>query len=484
MSTLKPLNRQTANINVNYPERIVQFGAGNFVRGFVDWIVQELNEQTDFASSIVVVKATPHGTYDALDEQDGLFHVHLQGIQNGSLVSQTKRVTCISRTVYPYHDYDAYMRLARQAEIRFLISNTTEAGISYNESDSATDAPPASFPAKLTTFLHERYQYFSGAGDKGCIVMPTELVEENGSQLREMILRYAQQWKLDGGFSTWIRVHNIFCNTLVDRIVPGFPHAQSEQIFNELGYQDKLLVMGEPYHSWIIEAPVSLQQEFPVALTDLHVRIVADADPYRQTKVRILNGAHTAMVAPGYLVGLETVRQCVEHPVMGAFLRDLVYDEIIPSMDLPQDELKQFSDDVFDRFRNPYIHHHLLSIAVNSSTKMRTRLLPTIKCYHKKYNVLPERVVMAFAAFIRFYKGEWQGEAIPLSDDPAVIDRFKQRWDTNDIEDVVTAVLQDEALWHENLSSIVGLHERLCHYLKAVEEKGIRPVLESIGSSS
>ena len=482
MSTLKPLNRQTANVEATHPERIVQFGAGNFVRAFVDWIMQQLNEQTDFASSIVVVKVTPHGTYDALDQQDGLFHIHLQGIQKGSPVSQTKLITCISRTVYPYHDYDAYRSLARQPEIRFLISNTTEAGISYNESDSANDAPPTSFPAKLTAFLHERYQHFAGADDKGCIIMPTELVEDNGAQLRDMILRYAQQWELDAGFSIWIREHNIFCNTLVDRIVPGFPHAQSEQIFNELGYEDKLLVMGESYHSWIIEAPVSLQDEFPVDQTDLHVRIVADAHPYRQTKVRILNGAHTAMVAVGYILGLETVRECVEHPVMGTFLRDLVYKEIIPSMDLPEDELKQFADDVFDRFRNPHIHHRLLSIATNSSTKMRTRLLPTLKCYHKKYNALPERVVIAFAAFIRFYKGEWQGETIPLSDDPAVIDRFRQRWQSLDIDGLVTAVLQDEALWHEDLSQIVGLHERLCHYLKAIDENGMLPVLESTGS--
>lgn len=480
---LKPLNRQTAQIQTVFPERIVQFGGGNFLRAFADWIIQELNEQTDFASSVVIVKPAEQGKYESLEAQDGLFHVHLQGIQSSQLVSRSKLITCVNRTVYPYQDYGSYLELAAQPQIRFIISNVTEAGIAYVENDQQGDSPPSSFPAKLTAFLYHRFQIFAGDSTRGCIILPTELVESNGDCIREMVLRYAEQWRLVAGFSQWIRQHNIFCNTLVDRIVPGYPAAQSEQILESLGYDDRLLVMGEPYHSWIIEAPDSLKQEFPVHKTNLNVKIVDDADPFRETKVRILNGVHTSMVALGYLTGLEEVREAVEHTALGRFLHDLVYQEIIPSMDLPTAELRQFAGDVFDRFRNPYIHHRLLSIAQNSTSKIKSRVIPSIESYAHKFNKPPERLTFAFAAFIQFYKGEWNGAPIPLKDDPTIITWFAQQWRTCDsIPALVKAILTNDTLWGQDLSRIENFPERLIDLLEQIEREGLLPILERINS--
>lgn len=481
MNNLTPLTRETAAVPVTYPERVVQFGAGNFLRAFVDWIIEQLNVQTDFASSVVVVKVTPQGRYEELDVQNGLFHVHLEGILNGAPFAQTQLITCVSRCVYPHEDYATYRALAQQPQIRFLISNTTEAGIQFNAADQATDQPPASFPAKLALFLYERYRHFAGAKDKGCIIIPTELIEDNGSQLRAMILRYATQWQFEAGFAGWVMEHNLFCNTLVDRIVPGFPAARKIKFLAELGYDDQMLVMGEPYHLWVIAAPATLKREFPVEKTALNVKIVDDVAPYRLTKIRILNGLHTSMLLVGYLLGLETVRECVDHPLLGQFLCAEVFQEIIPTIDLPQTELEQFARDVFDRFRNPAIQHRLLTIALNSSAKVKVRLLPTLQAYFAKHQQLPPRVVLSLAAFIHFYKGEWQGRSIPLSDDALVIAWFREQWQTSaTIETLVTAVLQNEQLWETDLTQIEGLHAQVSNYLTRMAEAGILPILEEL----
>ncbi len=480
MTSLKPLNRETANKPVRFPERIVQFGAGNFLRAFADWAIQELNDKADFNSSVVVVKVTPRSTYMELDAQDGLFHLHLEGIQAGELVSETHLIECISRTVYPYDDYEAYLALARQEEIRFLISNTTEAGIQYDETAELDATPPKGFPAKLTIFLHERYQHFEGAEDKGCIIIPTELVVDNGTQLQEMILRYAEQWQLDTGFTQWIKAHNTFCNTLVDRIVPGYPQ-NSKALQAKIGFEDNLLVMGEPYYSWIIQAPERLQDELPTAGVLDGIKIVDDVAPYRQTKVRILNGLHSSMVPIGLLLGLETVGECMQHEALLQCLQDECYQEIIPSMDLASDELETFADATFDRFRNPAIHHELMSIALNSSTKMRTRILPTVLVYHEKFGRVPQRAVLAIASFIRLYKGEWAGEVVALKDEPAIIDWFRERWQSSDnMDELVASVLENESLWQADLTQIDGLHSLLSQYLTQIDEGNLLALIEQL----
>ena len=467
-----------------YPERIVQFGGGNFLRGFVDWVVDVLNAETDFGGGIVIVKATP-GTYDELDEQDCLFTTYLHGIQAGEFVEETRLISAVQRTIYPYQDFAAYLALARQREIRFIFSNTTESGIVYSPDDAFADEPPAAFPAKLTRFLYERFLHFGGAPDKGCIIIPTELIVDNASRLREIMLEYASLWKLEPDFAAWVKAHNVFFNTLVDRIVSGFPQADAQRLFATLGYADRLLAAGELYHSWIIEAEPSLLAEFPVDKTGtpLNVRVVDDAAPYRTIKVRLLNGAHTAMAPLGILLGIESVREVMQDEALASFIRDLIFHEVIPSVtEVPRGELEAFADDVFDRFRNPHIHHRLLTIALNSSAKVKERILPSLLGYLDETGELPERLVIALAAFIRLYRGEWRGASIPLNDDAAVLSWFNKQWATADsTEALAQAVLGNEALWDRDLTAVPGLAEKVSASLREIEEGGL---LTLIGRAS
>ena len=479
------LSRRLLRQHRTRPDRIVQFGGGNFLRGFVDWVVEILNDETDFDSGIVLVKATP-GAYDALDRQDCLFTTWLHGIQDGRPIEQSKLITAVNRTVYPYQDFDSYLEIARQAEIRFIFSNTTEAGIAYAADDAQSDSPPASFPAKLTRFLLERYQHFDGADDKGCIIIPTELIVDNADKLRQIVLQYADLWELETGFAGWVKQHNQFCNTLVDRIVPGYPQADADRIFARLGYEDRLLVAGEIYHSWIIEAPPTLLDEFPIdkTRTPLNVKMVADAAPYRTIKVRLLNGAHTAMAPLGCLLGIESVREALEHDALGSFIQNLIFQEVIPSVeDIPQAELEAFARDVFDRFRNPHIHHRLLTIALNTSSKVKERLLPSLLAYLERKGELPPRLVIALAGFIRFYKGEWRGETIPLNDDARVLAWFKGQWAQVDAgilstEGLARAALGNVQLWGMDLSQIAGLAARLGAAAQAIEDGKLLALLK------
>ena len=467
------LNREVLPDAKRHPERIVQFGGGNFLRGFVDWVVDVLNAETDFAGGIALVKATP-GSYDDLDQQNCLFTTYLHGIQAGEYVEQTRLISAINRTVYPYAEYAAYLALARQPHIRFIFSNTTESGIVFSAEDRVSDEPPLTFPAKLTRFLHERYQHFDGARDKGCIIIPTELIVDNATSLRKIILEYADLWSLDSGFSDWIESHNVFCNTLVDRIVSGFPQADAARLFAQLGYEDRLLAAGEIYHSWIIEAEPNLLDEFPVdkVNTPLNVKIVADAAPYRTIKVRLLNGAHTSMVPIGILLGIESVREAVEHEVLGRFLQDLIFQEVIPSVtEVSRTELEAFAGDVFDRFRNPHIHHRLLTIALNSSTKVKERIIPSLLGYLDETGELPTRLVIALAGFIRLYQGEWRGDSIPLTDEPNVLDWFNKQWaEAESIDALVRSVLGNSALWDDDLSEVPNLVERVSDCLRSIED--------------
>lgn len=464
-----------------YAERIVQFGGGNFLRGFVDWVVDILNSETDFGSGIVIVKATP-GTYDALDDQDCLFTTYLHGVRDGTVVEETRLISAVERTVYPYQDFNAYLALARQPEVRFIFSNTTESGIVFSADDALDDEPPRAFPAKLTRFLYERFRHFAGAPERGCIIIPTELIVDNATRLREFILEYAALWRLEPGFSEWIAARNTFCNTLVDRIVSGFPQAEAKRLYAELGYVDHLLAAGEIYHSWIIEAEPRLLDEFPVdkTRTPLNVKVVDDAAPYRTIKVRLLNGAHTSLVPLGLLLGLESVREAMEHEALAAFISELIFKEVIPSVkDVPRDELEAFARDVFDRFRNPHIHHRLLTIALNSSAKVKERILPSLLGYYQESGALPERLVIAFAAFIRLYRGEWRGEPIPLNDDPEALAWFKAQWaEADSTEELVQRVLSNTALWERDLTAVPGLTSKVGAYLQAIEAGELPALLQ------
>ncbi len=463
------------------PIRVLQFGEGNFLRAFVDWMIHEMNQQTDFDAGVQIVQPIDRGLVDMLNEQDGLYTVCLTGLKDGQAVQEKILVDCIQGGVNPYRDFSDYLAFAKKPDLRFIISNTTEAGIAYVPGDSFADAPPSSFPGKLTRFLFERYEYFKGATDKGLVIIPCELIDRNGDQLKAIVLKYAQDWSLDPDFTDWVKNTCTFCNTLVDRIVPGYPKDRVEELYQELGYTDRLITEGERFHLWVIEGPKSVEKEFPSAEAGLNVVFTDDMTPYRQRKVRILNGAHTSMVPVGYLYGLRTVREAVEHPVVGPFVESLIFEEIIPTLDLPEAELKQFAADVLDRFRNPYIKHFLHSISLNSTSKYATRVLPSLLTYVERKNALPKRLVLGLAATVRFFRGtDLQGEPIELKDDADRVDFLRKLWTEHagDYTAIAREVLARTDFWKQDLNTVPGLTHLLAEYLEEIDQKGMDSAIQ------
>lgn len=476
---MKPLNRNTCQTPEMHPVKVVQFGEGNFLRGFVDWIIDILNEKTSFNGSVVVVQPISQGIINLLNAQGGLYHVLLNGIQGGKATQEKRLISCISGALNPYEDYKAYLALGENPALEFIISNTTEAGIAFDAADTHVDTLSSSFPGKLTALLYHRYQYFKGAADKALTVIPCELIEKNGDALRDTVLKYAEIWELPTGFVNWITKHTLFCNTLVDRIVPGYPRETIKEIQQELGYEDKLVVMAEPFHLWVIEGPEYVKKAFPAEEAGLQVKFVKDQTPYRTRKVRILNGAHTALVPVAYLLGLRTVREAVEDKVAGRFIQEAIYEEIIPTLDLPADELEQFAGDVIERFQNPYIHHELLSIALNSVSKYKVRVLPSVLEYRKRTGKLPERLLKSLAALILFYRGAWQGATIPLNDSQEVLVFFQNAWKKEEPSAVVAHVLANTAFWGTDLTKIEGLQQIVTQQLIQLLENEAEPSVKN-----
>lgn len=476
------LNKSIYKDYKKYPERIVQFGEGNFLRAFVDWIIDKMNKEIDFNSGVLVVGPRKSNKPYDLTKQDGLYTLFLKGIEKGKLIDEKYVINCITRGINTYRDYDEYLKAAENPDIRFMISNTTEAGIVYEENDRLEDRPQSSFPGKVTAFLYHRYKTFNGDLSKGLLFLPCELTEKNGEKLKEIIIKLSKKWGLEDGFIHWINDANVFYNTLVDRIVPGYPKEAADEIKNKLGYEDRFLVEGEYFHIWVIEGPKEIKKEFPADKIGLNVLFVDDLTPYRTRKVRILNGSHTIMVPVAYLYGLETVKEAIEDEVVGKFIESAIFDEIVPAMDFPEEETKKFALDVLDRFRNPFIKHYLMSIALNSMSKFETRVFPSILDYIEKKKELPKKLLFSFAAMIRFYKGERNGEKIELADNPEYIQMFSELWSSYDgteeyLEHIVKTVLAMEDLWKMNLNKIEGLKDEITGFLIEIEKKGIRVAL-------
>lgn len=467
-----------------YPIRILQVGEGNFLRAFSNWIIDKMNREIGFNSGVVVLqpRGNGNGKVHLLNKQDGLYTHYMRGIKDGIPVSEYTVNNSIRKGINSYTHYDEYLMEAENPELRFVISNTTEAGIVYNEGDRLEDRPQFSFPGKLAAFLYHRYQYFNGNPSKGLVFIPCELIDENGKKLKEIILKLAKNWNLEEGFISWIQNHNTFCNSLVDRIVPGYPKERIEEVQQELGYQDEMVVESEQFHLWVIEGPRWLKEEFPAHRAGLNVMVVDDMTPYRTRKVRILNGAHTSMVPVAYLYGCETVKESVENEVVGKFIEATILQEIIPTLDLPKEELKEFAMAVIDRFRNPYIKHYLMSIALNSISKFETRVLPSILEFSKRKKELPTNLVFAMAALIIFYKGKRGNEEVALADDKEILDFFGGLWRSFDgseegIKAIVTEILSREDIWKLNLNEVDGLNCQLTSYITKIEKLGLKNAL-------
>ncbi|NCH56558.1 tagaturonate reductase [Cronobacter muytjensii] len=476
---MKTLNRRDFP-GALYPERIIQFGEGNFLRAFVDWQIDLLNEHTDLNAGVVIVRPIASDFPPSLSTQDGLYTTIIRGLnEKGEAVSEARLIRSVNREIAVYTQYDQFLELAHNPDIRFVFSNTTEAGISYHAGDKFDDAPAVSYPAKLTRLLFERFSYCHGAQDKGWVIIPCELIDYNGEALYELVLRYTREWALPEAFSAWLDSACTFCSTLVDRIVTGYPRDEVAALEASLGYHDAFLDTAEHFYLFVIQGPQWLAQELRLDKLPLNVRIVDDIKPYKARKVAILNGAHTALVPVAFQAGLNTVGEAMDDKQMCAFVEKAIHDEIIPVLDLPRDELKSFADAVVSRFRNPYIKHQLLSIALNGMTKFRTRILPQLLTGQAQQGTLPPRLTFALAALVAFYRGERNGESYPLQDDAHWLERYQQLWtklgdNTISLRELVDVVLADCEHWELDLTTVPGLAEQVTRDLDAILTKGMR----------
>ncbi|MFD2743145.1 MULTISPECIES: tagaturonate reductase [Sphingobacterium] len=396
---MQDLSRQVVN-KAKLPIKVVQFGSGNFLRGFADYIIDALNDD-GYQAGIAVVKNRPGLSMLDLQQQDGIFTLFTEGIKDGEVFSDQRVISAISTVVNPYDDYTEYLNLATEPALKLIVSNTTEAGIYFDPADSALDnTPHQCFAAKLTALLHKRYIWCNGATDKGLYILPCELIENNGTVLRDLVLQYATLWHLGEDFHSWVAQHSKFYNTLVDRIVSGYPKENEMQYRAKLDYSDKLITICEPYLFWGIEGDASLATHFPFRQFGDQIALVDDLSPYRIRKVRILNGAHTLMAQIGRLRDLETVGQCMEDSFTRHFITHAIEREILPTIALPKEALQQYTDEVIDRFKNPFLRHYLADIAQNTILKFKTRLLPTIIDYIEIHTAYPKHLLFALAALI------------------------------------------------------------------------------------
>ena len=478
---MERLNRKTAPQAKTYTEKIIQFGEGNFLRAFIDWIIWKTNQKTDFNGSVVVVQPIEKGMVEWLNEQDGLYHLNLQGLLGGEPVDSVDLIDVISRGLNPYTQFEAYLALSEPPETRFVISNTTEAGIAFDPACKLDDKPASSYPGKLTQLLYHRYQFFKGDKSKGLVIFPCELIFENGKHLKECIRQYIDLWNLGPDFAAWFEEACGVYSTLVDRIVPGYPRDTAAQLCERAGYDDHLLDKAEIFHLWVIEAPKEVAKEFPADKAGLNVLFVPSEAPYHERKVTLLNGPHTVLSPVGYLSGLNTVKECCEDPEIGAFVRKVMYEELLPTLNLPKEELEKFAGDVLERFRNPFVKHFVTSIMLNSFPKFKTRDLPGLKTYLERKGELPKGLVLGLAGICTYYKGGKRGEdEIVPNDDPKIMDLLKGLWATGDVRKVAEGVLADDFIWGEDLNRIPGLTELLAADLALIQKEGMRSAVKSI----
>ncbi len=440
-------------------ERVMQFGEGNFLRGFVDWMIDRLNKENGGDYGVVLVQPLDKGLVDMINEQDGLYSLYLRGLQNGERVEETRVVECVTRGINPFADTEAFFDCAKNPDLRFIVSNTTEAGIEYKANQNPDDFAGLTFPGRLTLFMKKRFD----EGLRGFILLPCELIDKNGDCLKECVLKYAKDWNYGADFEKWVNEENHFTNTLVDRIVTGYPRDTAAEMEKSFGYLDNVIDTAEIFHLWVIEGDKKYAEEIPFHKIGLNVLWTDDVTPYKKRKVRILNGAHTMMVLAAHLAGLETVREAMEDELVYSFMKQGIFEEIIPTLDLPKSELEQFANDVIERFKNPFIKHYLLSIALNSVSKYKVRVLPSVLQYIKDKGSESKRLVFSLAALIAFYRTD------AANDDADVMAYMK----TASAKDI----LSKTEYWGEDLSFLLPSIEK---YLDDIEKNGIREAMKKV----
>lgn len=484
----------TRGPNEIYPERVVQFGEGNFLRAFTSWMIDEVNSRDLFCGNVLVAQPIRQGLAGELNAQDGVYTLLMRGVQNGKVVEARRIVTATRRAVNPYEQWAELVAAFRGPDVRFVVSNTTEAGIAYAAEAYTPGVCPESFPAKVAALLFERFQACGGDAKKGLVFLPCELIDRNGENLRRIVLEHARAWGFPEPFAAWVAEANFFLNTLVDRIVPGYPRAEIDQLRAELGYEDKLIVAAEYFHLWVIEGPKHLADELPFSKAGLNVIWTDDLTPYRTRKVRVLNGAHTSSVLIGYLGGLETVSEMVDDPVFGAFVRRAVFEEILPTLTLADHEKHAYAESVMERFRNPFVRHELLTIALNSVSKWKVRVLPSLLDHQQFRGGVPRALAFSLAGLIAFYRGKQitarelqgqrDGKPYVIRDEERVLGNFVKAWEkadaTKNWTELATSTLSQADFWGMDLNTIPGLSEQVANGIKAIMEQGARAAVAEL----
>ncbi len=480
------LKRKTPS---SLPVRVLQFGEGNFLRAFIDWMFHVMNKQGKFNGMAQLVQPLPSGMAEQINAQDGLYTLILRGIADGKTVEKREVIESVKGCLNPYENWNAVVESAVSNDLRFIFSNTTEAGIEYKPEPYTPGKCQNTYPAKLTSLVFERWKAFQGDPAKGLVFVPCELIDRNGATLKQCMKQYAADWKLPEGFSAWLDTACLFVNTLVDRIVAGYPRGEAEQIEAELGYEDKLLDCGEIFHFFVIEGPQRILKELPFTECGLNVVVTENQAPYRTRKVRFLNGAHTADVPAAILGGLTFVDEMMDDPVFGKMVRKAIYDEIFHTVELPDGEKKFFADSIVERFRNPFAHHRLLSISLNSISKWKVRVLPSLLDYIRLKGELPQVLAFSLAALLRFYRLELDGEGkasgsycgirYPISDSPEVLSFFAES-SRLPMEDAVAGALANTSFWGMDLNTVPGLTEFVTKKVALIDKAGIREAVKSV----
>ena len=480
----------TGYILENAPEKILQFGEGNFLRAFVDYWFDMSNEKVGWNGKAVLVQPIAPGLARQINEQQGLYTLYLRGRENGEKVDRKRVISSVSRCLNPYEkaDYDAMMEVAVSDDLEYIVSNTTEAGIVYDPACQKDDCPPSSFPAKLTQVLYKRWQ----AGKKPLVILSCELIDNNGKELEKCVGQYIEQWNLEADFKAWCG-ECTFCSTLVDRIVPGRikDAAEAARMDEENGYHDELIDVGEVFGVWNIEGPEWLADKLPFKAAGLNCIVVPDVTPYKKRKVRILNGAHTGFVFGAYLAGFDIVRDCMHNEHIKGFMNKMLHEEVIPTLPLDKDDLENFAAAVEDRFNNPFVDHELMSISLNSTSKWKARNMPSFLEYIEKEGKLPVCLTMSLAAYIAFYSTDVQeltdkglvckrakGNTYTCSDDRWALEFYWNHKDDSDAE-LVHAVLTNEQMWDQDLTKLDGVEAAVLADLTKIRTEGAEAAFAS-----
>lgn len=478
---MQQLNRTNQPNTKLRPLKVIQFGGGNFLRAFCDNFIQIANNELNFNGNIAIIQYISATLGEQIRKQDGLYHLVLQGMKDGKPFREIQLIDSVTTVVNPHDDYDQFMALAHCEDVRYIISNTTEAGIVFAATDDSINKPAVSFPAKLTQLIFARYQAVQGDMSKGYIILPCELIEDNGKVLQEICLRYANLWQLPYEFIVWMVTANHFTSTLVDRIVSGYPKDDSE-LLAQIPYHDELVVVGETFASWIIAGADKVADELVFNNPRFNVKLVNSLDAYRQLKVRLLNAVHTALVPVAYLYGIDDVRTATENPLIARFLTQLINAEIIPTLSVSKDEAEGFAREVMARFANPYVKHMLMSIALNSTSKYVTRDLPIVNDYQAIFASAPKCLSLALAALIVFYRGKRGNQEIALNDTPQALELFANNWSANshDFTALVHNILSATTVWGCNLAENKSLVTQVTEFVANIMKDGVEATLKGV----